>query len=142
MNADGDSKKSQTEPKSRILRGVRPFSPASPTPLISLLKKGETEDDYAAALEFLKDASPGTVDFELRSLGPWDHKFMSEEDVKNLSSGIKFSTKAIERLVLRTGQRAPVHLFWRRTPPPSWNPRTWCANVTPFAPPRTRRTRE
>ena len=96
VNADGDSKKSQTEPKSRILRAGSDLAGVASTPLISLLKKGETEDDYAAALEFLKDASPGTVDFELRSLGPWDHKFMSEEDVKNLSSGIKFFTKAIE----------------------------------------------
>ena len=96
VNADGDSKKSQTEPKSRILRAGSDLAGVASTPLISLLKKGETEDDYAAALEFLKDASPGTVDFELRSLGPWDHTFMSEEDVKNLSSGIKFFTKAIE----------------------------------------------
>ena len=39
VNADGDSKKSQTEPKSRICAGShwRPL----PTPLISLLKKAK-----------------------------------------------------------------------------------------------------
>ena len=94
--ADGDSKKSQSEPKSRILRAGSDLAGVASTPLLSLLKKGEAEDDYTEALEFLRDASPGAVDFELRSLGPWDHKFMSEDDVKNLSSGIKFFSKTIE----------------------------------------------
>ena len=41
VNADGDSKKSQTEPKSRILRAGSDLAGVASTPLISLLKKAK-----------------------------------------------------------------------------------------------------
>ena len=88
---DDDSK----APKSRILRQGADLAGASATPLLTLILRGERSEDYTEALEFLKNASIHVVDAELRSLGPWDHKFMSEDDVKTLRSAIKFFTAAI-----------------------------------------------
>lgn len=91
-NAAGDA---GSEPKSRILRPGAELAGSSATQLISLIKKGERRNDYSQALEFLKDSSPTVVDAELRSIGPWDHKYMTREDVDNLKHAIKFFTVTI-----------------------------------------------
>ena len=91
-SAEGDA---GAEPKSRILRPGAELAGSSATPLISLIKKGERRNDYSQALEFLKDSSPQVVDAELRSIVPWDHKYMTREDVDNLKHAIKFFTVTI-----------------------------------------------
>lgn len=84
------------DPQSRILRQGTALAGAHHTPLLTLLQKGEKAGDYTDALDFLKDASPVVVDGEIRSLGPWDHNFMSSDDRDNLKRGIVFFTAALE----------------------------------------------
>ena len=92
-NGEGGDKSSGA--KSRILRHGEDLAGAGSSSLLSYIRKGEREGDYTEALEFLRGATVATVDGELRSLGPWDHKFMSQDDVKTLKSAIKFFTKTI-----------------------------------------------
>ena len=84
------------EPRSRILRPGEALAGANHDPLFRLILRGENSRDYTEALEFLKAASVNVVDAELRSLGPWDHNFMSADDEAKLKSAIAFFAAALE----------------------------------------------